>query len=306
MTPQTGRAWLGGVAAAGVGGLAYAAVVERRMFRLRHVTVPALSETTGRPLRILHLSDLHLQPGEQRLATFLTRCLRTGPDLVVATGDLLGHRDAVEPAVELLGALAGGDRPAVAVLGSHDVYAPRPKNPVRYLRRGDQRVHGPRHDTARFVSGLCERGWRVLDNERTVVDTAAGPVDVAALTDPHEGWDRPERLGPPPDGTAALRLGVVHAPYLRALDALEDAGSALVLAGHTHGGQLRVPGFGALVDNCDLPRRRARGLSRDGGRDGFAGPWLHVSAGLGESPYAPVRFACPREASVLDVVGPRP
>jgi predicted MPP superfamily phosphohydrolase len=81
------------------------------------------------------------------------------------------------------------------------------------------------------------------------------------------------------------------------IDAFVDDGFRLVVSGHTHGGQLRVPGYGALVTNCGLDRTRARGLSR--WRDGA---WLHVSAGLGTSPYAPVRFACPPEATLLTLV----
>jgi predicted MPP superfamily phosphohydrolase len=74
----------------------------------------------------------------------------------------------------------------------------------------------------------------------------------------------------------------------------------LVFAGHTHGGQLRVPGYGALVTNCDLDARRSRGLHkhRAGGREA----WLHVSAGLGTSPYAPYRFACHPEATLVTLV----
>ncbi len=84
------------------------------------------------------------------------------------------------------------------------------------------------------------------------------------------------------------------------LDRFAADGYDLVLAGHTHGGQLRVPGVGALVTNCGLDRSRARGVSRWGSH-----MWLHVSAGLGTSPFAPVRFACPPEASLLTLV-PRP
>ena len=91
-------------------------------------------------------------------------------------------------------------------------------------------------------------------------------------------------------------------------------GVDLILAGHTHGGQLCLPGYGALVTNCDLDRRRAKGMSRwwpgagSTGPEGGAAPssdappdaaWLHVSAGLGTSPYAPVRFACRPEATLL-------
>lgn len=304
--------WATAATAAALVGLAEATLVERRRYRLRHVTVPALAVPDARPLRILHVSDLHLHPGAPHLAAFLRRCARAEPDLVVATGDFLGHPDSIEPAVELLGDLAAG-RPAVAVLGSHDVYADKPKNPLRYLVGRDHRVHGPPLDTTRFMGALRARGWHILDNARATVETDSGPVEVAGLSDPHEGWDRPELL----DGgdtaapelldggdTAApvLRLGVVHAPYLRALAALGDRGCDLVLAGHTHGGQLRVPGMGPLVANCDLPLGRARGLSR--GLGSHADGWLHVSAGVGESVYAPVRFACPREATVLEVVAP--
>ncbi|MGH3425921.1 MAG: metallophosphoesterase, partial [Nocardioidaceae bacterium] len=80
-------------------------------------------------------------------------------------------------------------------------------------------------------------------------------------------------------------------------DAWNAAGYPLVFAGHTHGGQLCVPGFGALVTNCDVGRARAKGLHRHR-VDGHDPTWLHVSAGLGTSPYAPVRFACRPEATL--------
>jgi predicted MPP superfamily phosphohydrolase len=81
-------------------------------------------------------------------------------------------------------------------------------------------------------------------------------------------------------------------------------GADMIIAGHTHGGQLRVPGYGALVTNCDLPRRMARGLHRYPSADAQAGPstWLEVSAGLGQSPYAPIRFACRPEAILLTLL----
>lgn len=289
-----------GAAGATLLGLGYAGLVERRFLRLRHVTVPALRPAATRPVRVLHLSDLHAAPWQRRKLGFVAAALRTGPDVVVATGDLLGHPDAIDPVVDVLADAARG-RLALAVLGSNDVYGPEPKNPARYLA-GPSKPAGDRHlDTDRLVEGLRASGWHVLENRRVLLDSPAGPIDVAGLGDPHAGWDHPERLDwTPPDTPVALRLGLVHAPYLRALDAFDRGGYDLVLAGHTHGGQLRVPGLGALVDNCDLPLGQARGLSR------HAGLWLHVTAGLGESVYAPVRFACPPEAGVLDLVPPAP
>lgn len=284
------------VMAAGASAVAYAGLVERRWYRLRHATVPALRRSATRPLRILHLSDLHLLPRQDHKHDFVRACVATAPDLVVATGDFLGHPDAVDDAVSLLAPAAQGC-PALAVLGSNDVYAPSPKNPFDYLIDRDKRRVGRRMDTARLVDGLRAAGWTFLDNARTTITTVAGPVDAAGLGDAHVGWDHPEQVDwAPPGDAVALRLGVLHAPYLRALDVFAEHAYDLVMAGHTHGGQLRVPGLGALVANCDLPLRQARGLSR------HQQAWLHVSAGLGTSMYAPVRFSCPPEATLLDVV----
>ncbi len=96
-----------------------------------------------------------------------------------------------------------------------------------------------------------------------------------------------------PAGSAELHLGLVHAPYVAALDLLVEVGADVLLAGHTHGGQVRLPGVGALTANCDLPLDRARGASR------WRDRWLHVTPGLGQSCYAPYRFCCRPEASVL-------
>ena len=79
------------------------------------------------------------------------------------------------------------------------------------------------------------------------------------------------------------------------LDSFVTYGASLIFAGHTHGGQVCVPGFGALVTNCDIPRRQAKGLSI--WRHAFRSAYLNVSAGLGTSIYAPFRFACPPEAT---------
>lgn len=70
-------------------------------------------------------------------------------------------------------------------------------------------------------------------------------------------------------------------------------GMDLIFAGHTHGGQVCVPGYGALITNCDLDTARVKGLSRHGAAH------LHVSGGLGTSPFAPYRFANRPEVTLL-------
>ncbi len=290
-------------AVAGAACVGWGAGVEREWYVLRHATAPALRPAARGVLRVLHVSDLHLLPGQRRVQRFLDAAGDLGHDLVVATGDLLGSAESVDEAVDLLVRLRG-DRPGLAVLGSNDRYGPMPLDLRKYFAPGPRpalRRHGPPLDVDRLTKGLEDGGWQLADNRRLTVATRAGEIDVAGLGDPHIDLDDPTLVdwAAPGPAAPALRLGVVHAPYLRALDALERHGADLVLAGHTHGGQVRLPGIGALSSNCDLPVGRARGLSRAG-----QGAWLHVSAGLGHARTAPFRFACRPEATLLDVVAP--
>jgi predicted MPP superfamily phosphohydrolase len=283
----------GALSAAGAACVGYGILVERDWYRLRRQRVEAL-EPGQPPLTVLHLSDLHLTAADARRMRFLERLAAEPVDLVVLTGDMLGEPEALGPVLDSLGRF----RPrlgAVAVLGSNDYWAPRFRNPLVYFTGPSSRRHrsSGRNPWRELVSGLETRGWTVLSNRRGRL----GDVELAGMDDPHIRHDDPA-VAVPPNGQvpARLRLGVVHSPYRRALDAFAGNGYDLVLAGHTHGGQVRLPGVGALVTNCDLPRDRVRGLSR------WGSSWLHVSAGLGTSKYAPFRFACRPEASLLTVV----
>jgi len=293
----------GAVAAAGAACVGYGILVERDWYRLRRQRVEVL-EPGQPPLTVLHLSDLHLTAADTRRMRFLERLAAEPVDLVVVTGDMLGEPEALDPVLATLGRF----RPrlgAVAVLGSNDYWAPRFRNPLAYFLgpSSRRRRRSGRNPWRELVEGLEARGWTVLSNRRGRL----GDVELAGMDDPHIRHDDPG-IAVPPDGAFSgglglsppdpprLRLGVVHSPYRRALDAFERNGYGLLLAGHTHGGQVRLPGVGALVANCDLPRDRVRGLSR------WGDSWLHVSAGLGTSRYAPFRFACRPEASLLTVV----
>jgi uncharacterized protein len=289
---------LGGFAAAV---LAYSAGYEAHAYRLRRVTVPVLPP--GSPtVRVLHLSDLHLTPWQRTKQQWVAALGGIRPDLVVSTGDLLAHRDAVPFVVGSLGQLL--DLPGLFVHGSNDYFAPLVKNPARYLLPDDGRrgVHGPRLPTADLDAALVEAGWVGLDNDRTEVTVRGLRVAVVGTDDAHLGYDRYDDVaGPAPEG-ADLFLGVTHAPYLRVLDAMVADGVQLIMAGHTHGGQVCLPDGSALVTNCDLDTGRARGLSRHPADGAPGSAWLHVSAGLGTSPTAPVRVACAPEATLLTLV----
>ena len=287
-----------GTAALGVAGLAYT-VAETRMFTLRTAYVPVLPAGQA-PLRLLHVSDLHLTPSQRAKQGWVRDLAALEPDLVVVTGDFLGHRAAVDPLLDCLDGLL--HKPGAFVLGSNDYFAPIVKNPARYLLPGgqDKRRVGERLPWRELVGELTDRGWRDLTNRRDRLTVGQRTVALAGVDDPHLGYDDLDSVAGAPE-PADLALGVAHAPYLRVLDRFTTDGYPLVLAGHTHGGQLRVPGYGALVTNCDLDRGRSRGLHRHDAGGHTA--WLHVSAGLGTSPYAPVRFCCRPEATLL-TLGP--
>ena len=292
-----------GLTVAGAATLGYATLVEPRRIVLRQAQLKVLRDPKAPPLRLLHISDLHLWPAHDHLAAALRRFAAAEPQVVVATGDLLGHPDVIGQAVELLAELGRG-RTAIAVLGSNDRYGPQPKNPFAYLRRldGPVRPHGEPLDTTRLVAGLTAAGWHVIDNRAVRLETAAGVLDVRGVGDAHIGADDLAAVPwHPPASDALVALGVTHAPYRRVLDAFDRAGLDLALAGHTHGGQVRIPGIGALTANCDLPLQATRGVSWHG-----AGLRLHVSAGLGQSRYAPLRFACRPEATLLELIPHRP
>ena len=280
------------------------AVAETRMFTVRAHTLPVLPPGT-RPLRILHISDLHLTPRQRLKQEWVGRLAELEPDLVVSTGDNLAHDDAVPFVRDALGPLL--EVPGVFVLGSNDYYAPQPKNPARYLlpssRRSESRDQPHSLPSADLVAALGSGGWLDLDNARGRLDVAGHAISFVGVDDPHLHRDRM----PAAAERADLHIGVSHAPYTRVLDAMVEDGCQLVLAGHTHGGQLRVPGYGALVTNCDLDTGRASGLHgwpgpRPDQPGGEGSAWLHVSAGLGTSPFTPVRFACRPEVSILQLM----
>ena len=295
----------GAAALAGLGVTAYA-VAETRAFTLRRVTVPLLP-AGHRSLRVLHLSDLHLTPRQTRKQDWVRGLASLRPDLVIDTGDNLAHQGSVPVVSDALGTLL--DVPGVFVMGSNDYFAPTLRNPLRYLLPddGQRNTHTPQLPWRELRSTFTDAGWVDLTNTRTTLRVGETTFAFAGVDDPHLEYDRLDEVAGPADVDADVRLGVTHAPYLRVLDQFAGDGYDAVIAGHTHGGQVCLPGVGALTTNCDLDNARARGLHRHpaDSRPGDPGSaWLHVSAGLGTSPYTQVRVACRPEATLLTLSAP--
>lgn len=306
---RTGPAALGVLGGLGLGAAAAAHVwarhVEIHQYTLRELELRILPPGT-RTIRVLHLSDLHLLPDQQRKLEFLEYLSLQRPHLVIDTGDNIASAAAIPVLAEALDPLL--QRPGAFVLGSNDMFAPMPKNPARYLLP-DPRPAGmtdrevPTLPVRELVARLSEHGWKDLTNSRASIELGGLEVRLVGVDDPHLELDEmpaPSAPEPPlPDHGHVLRLGVAHAPYRRVLDSFVADGADLILAGHTHGGQLRLPGIGALVTNCDLPRAQARGLST------WQGVPLNVSAGLGASPYSNYRLLTPPEATLLTLRAPK-
>jgi len=245
---------------------------DRIGFRIEEVTIRSPSLPAGaEPLHLCHLSDLHVRtlgPRHRRLVELINE---RRPHFVFLTGDLISRRDE---SLALLGEVLSG------IESRHGVYA----------CRGNWEVHhAPRR--AELKARMAEWGAHLLVNESVVVETASGVVRVSALDDLAAGWPDFEATLTQSD-RADYTILLSHAPLaVRFVD--ERSGVDLVLSGHTHGGQIRIP----------LLWRLMQPICHGGFPDGlYRMDWghLYVSRGFG-TVGLPVRFLCPAEVAFLRV-----
>ena len=293
MTVRRGLRRWAAPALLGAAGVTAYALYEPYRFRLGTLQVPV---PVGAPhLDVLHVSDTHMTSARRALRRWLLRLpdlLPRNPDLVLATGDLIENNSGIAPLVEAFAGLEGR-LGRFYVLGSHDYYQSqfRPTSYLKYFRQDDERIKANPSDVAALEAGLQAKGWRPLTNTTELLEKNGSAIRVAGVDDPYIRRHRTDHIergrG---DG---LAIGLVHAP-----DVVSEwmlAGFDLVLAGHTHGGQVRLPLLGPLVTNCSLPAALAGGLHRVGSG------WLHVSPGLGSGRFARIRFARRPEATLLQI-----
>ena len=266
--------------------------------KLREFSVPILP-TGARDIRILHFSDLHLTPRRKREIAEIRSWHELNPDLVISTGDFLAHKDAVNTALFALDPLL--DLPGLFVFGSNDYYGPMLKNPFSYLTPDDgSRKLGKPLPSDELDIRLQGRGWINLNHSKQIITVSGVAIEVRGTDDAHLQLDDYSKVAGKKAKSCDISIGVTHAPYKRIIDAMSDDEIDMIFAGHTHGGQVRIPWFGgsrSLTTNCDLPNWRSRGLTKFGSE-----PYLHVSAGMGYNPYTPIRLLCPPEVSLITLI----
>ncbi len=217
-----------------------------------------------RGFRIVHLTDIHhgvfLPLAAVTAAVSLANRLK--PDLVVLTGDFVTYSRAyIEPLATILGFLRARYG-AAAVLGNHD------------FRVGAGQV----------ARALRRAGIEVLRNAHTVVRRAGQAVYVAGVDDLWNQADLPRALRGIPSGATTVLLS--HNPEI--IRPAAARGVSLVLSGHTHGGQVRLPLVGSILGRSREGRRFRDGYDRLGSTH------IYVSRGIG-TVVLPFRFRCPAE-----------
>ncbi|MBY0358152.1 MAG: metallophosphoesterase [Candidatus Obscuribacterales bacterium] len=292
-----GLASLGALAA---GTYWYASRVEARRFKLEVVNVitgaghEPLAEAeavAGRhplSLRVLHLSDLHLSKPESVKIDFVRRVTDDDFDLILFTGDIFENYSGIEYASQLI-----SRQPRLgsyAVLGNHDYYNYTMFH--RTLGRLHKKFRYPKEyrDVEPMVEALENAGITVLRNtskshEEEKVHIVG--VDYPGISDA----DLKKLVQSAPKNHAILLL--FHVP--KNLKRYAELGVHMAFGGHTHGGQVRVPGVGALITDSELPRHEASGLLWRGNTA------IHISRGLGADPRTNFRLFCPPHASIINI-----
>ena len=258
----------------------------------------AFSKLDG--IRILHISDLHLAGRNKRMEHYFEKLEKIKSDLVLVTGDLIDNNDGIEWCVKYLKKLSS-QFGTWACLGNHDKFYLNLSHTLFFHLTGALKEN----NFELLRRRLKENDIQILINEKKTVNVNSVPLTIIG-TDTPFGLDRCKNTNRfskkitllkglfsniPPKNYAIL---LNHVPDL--LKELGDIKINLALAGHTHGGQIRLPFIGPLVAFSSFQRAYNKGLYR------YRGYYLHVSGGLGSSKTTPIRLFCPPEATILTLM----
>ena len=281
------------VAAVLIGLAAWAIVIERQLYVVRQQSIKVLPKGAN-AIRVLQIGDIHLAPWQKNKMKFLRSLGEKQIDLVVNTGDNLGHKNAIKPLLDALSPLL--TKPGVFVHGSNDYFAPVAKNPFGYIFHSSAKPNSEGLNTEELTKAFEGAGWVNLNNRFADVQVNGNRIRFLGIDDYHIGYAKFDLLV----RSDHFSIALTHAPYMEAIEKLTGLGAQVIFAGHTHGGQVRVPIVGALTTNSDLPNRFARGLS--GWQFEGKSSVLSVVAGLGNSIFAPVRFFCRPEVRQITLL----
>lgn len=264
--------------------------IEPNWFYLRHKTV-RVKRRIENPFTVLHLSDLHFTKPRRILGKFFERLSKLDVDFVFITGDLIDSPKGIEPCVSNLKKLKSR-KGIYAVLGNHDYRS----YPIRdqITRLITKKYYGRnRPEAEQLKKALREAGIHVLENQNVPVSLAEGEEAIlVGVDDPVTGRANLDQAFRGIEN-GVLRLALIHSPA--PFPSLERRGVDIAFAGHTHGGQIRLPGIGPLPYAY-----RLEPIIDSTNRYGFVGL---VSRGLGANPTIRLRFFCRPEAILVRVEG---
>ena len=265
--------------------------------KIRQVEIPKLP-TGSKDIKILHLSDLHLRKKPKRLLNALEKINFNEISFVIVTGDFLSSEKGIEIFFENFESIL--QIPGFYVFGSNDYFKPIFKNPLSYLfRNSSDSRRGSQLPWHKLDRELTNRGWINLTHNKVTFKIREVNFEMRGTDDAHLSLDKYALVSGNPKKNS-ISILVTHAPYLRLLKSAIADRLDLIMSGHTHGGQIRFPWFGesrALTTNCDLPNSMSRGLHKLTDKT-----WLHISAGIGTSPFAPIRILSPSEFTLITFV----
>jgi predicted MPP superfamily phosphohydrolase len=269
--------------------LIYGIWIEPRWFILSRFTIK-VKKPLPQPMKVLHISDTHFHPRNTYINKLFDKLEKIDDlDLIVLTGDIIDNENGIDLAKHQLKRLKA-HMGIYAVLGNHDHYwygkrelvnlmffklLPRYKNNAEHLKA--------------TLEGI---GCYVLVNEARTVSFHGTDIWIAGLDDPVTQHDEPEKLQKSGDPDQ-LKILLTH--LLDAVYKVADHKFDLAFAGHTHGGQIRIPLLGPVVTHSRLKRKYASGLNHiDHTR-------VFTSRGIGTSPLIPSRFFCNPEATIFTI-----